>query len=104
MKGHPPQHQHFRNKKIPAHITFAYKEGVKILKNDDFYNLPDGVHKEVDLLFLIANAPVSMAGIPEGGSESYVGLAVAMELATTELAERFPLFFDKGRKAPKQKM
>ena len=31
--------------------------------------------------------------MPDAGSESYVGLAIAMELAMNELSEKFPAFF-----------
>ena len=41
----------------------------------------------------MANAPVSTASFPEEGSQSFVGLALAMELAINELADRFPAFF-----------
>ena len=92
-QGNPPQHQRFKNKKIPAHITYAYKHGATIVKNDDFYPLPQAGSKKVDLLFLIANAPVKTASLPDAGSESYVGLASAMELAVYELSENFPAFF-----------
>ena len=50
----------------------------------------------MDLLFLIASAPVGTLSMPEAGSESYVGLAVALELAMNELAEKFPIFFAQG--------
>ena len=49
--------------------------------------------KTIDLLFVIANAPVKTASFPEAGPESYVGLAEAMELAVNELSEHFPTFF-----------
>ena len=93
MQDHAPQHRHFEDKKIPAHVTYAYKQGATIAENNDFYELPEGVHKKVDLLFLMANAPVKTASLPEEGSQSYVGLALAMELAINELADKFPAFF-----------
>ena len=62
----------------------------------------DGPPKKIDLLFLIANAPVKTAAFPEAGSESYVGLAEAMELATNELSEYFPAFFVEEEELPKQ--
>ena len=93
MQGHPPQHRHFHDKTIPAHITYAFKKDAEILRNDDFYALPKGGPKKVDLLFLIANAPVKTGSMPEAGSASYVGLAVAMELAVNELSAKFPAFF-----------
>ena len=93
MQDHPPQHRHFKDKKIPAHITYAYKKDARIVRNDDFYKLPEGETRTVDLLFLIANAPVKTASLPEAGSESYVGLAIAMELAMNELSDEFPSFF-----------
>ena len=98
MQGHPPEHRHFQNKKIPAHITYAYKRGVPIIKNDDFYELPSDKTKNIDLLFLIASAPVATAAVPESGSGSYVCLALAMELAMNELAEKFPGFFPEEAK------
>ena len=92
-QDYPPQHRRFRGKKIPAHITYAYKKGATIAKNDDFYALPNDQSKKVDVLFLIASAPVATGSLPEAGSESYVGLAIAMELAMNELSEKFPEFF-----------
>ena len=67
--------------------------GVTIVENEDFYALPDGETKKVDLLFLIASAPVATASLPEAGSGSYVGLALTMELAMNELVDKFPTFF-----------
>ena len=96
MQDYPPQHRHFHGEKIPAHISYAYKKGATIAANDDFYKLPNGRTKTVDVLFLIASAPVKMASLPETGSESYVGLAIAMELAMNELSEKFPSFFVQG--------
>ena len=90
---HPPPHRRFKDKRIPAHITYAFQKDATIVKNDDFYELPEDGPKKIDLLFLIANAPVKTAAFPEAGSESYVGLAEAMELATNELSEHFPAFF-----------
>ena len=97
MQEYPPQHRRFDGKKIPAHITYAYKKGATIAKNDDFYTLPNGPSKKVDVLFLMASAPVATGSLPDAGSESYVGLAIAMELAMNELSEKFPAFF--GEKA-----
>ena len=99
MQDYPPQHRRFHGKKIPAHITYAYKKGATIAENNDFYTLPDGQTKTVDLLFVIAGAPVATASLPEAGSESYVGLAIAMELAMNELAEKFPSFFVQGTRS-----
>ena len=93
MQDQPPQHRRFTDTKIPKHVTYAYKEGVKIVKNDDFYVFPEGESPKIDLLFLIANAPVPTASLPEGGLGSYVGLAVTMKLAMDELYNKFPLFF-----------
>ena len=79
-------------------MTYAYKKGVTIVRNDDFYEMPEGNNKTIDLLFLMANAPVATQSLPESGSEPYVGLAKAMELATMRLSEKFPAFFgDEGR-------
>ena len=98
MQGHPPQHQRFEGKKIPSHVTYAYKKGATIIKNDDFYQLPDDKEYNIDLLFLMSNAPVATASFPEAGSESYVGLATAMELAVGELVQTFPKFLRGGTK------
>ena len=79
-------------------MTYAYKQGATIVRNDDFYEMPEGKTKTIDLLFLMANAPVATASLPEAGSEPYVGLAKGMELATVRLSEKFPaLFGDEGR-------
>ena len=102
VQGHPPRHQRFKNSKIPAHITYAYKQGAEIVKNDEFYPMPSSGSKEVDLLFVIANAPVSTVSLPNSGSESYVGLATAMELAMYELFKIYPAFFAQDTKPSKQ--
>ena len=99
MQGEPPQHHRFEDPRIPAHITYAHKEGVTIAKNDDFYNYPLSSEgeikpKQIDLLFLIANAPVKTVSLPVGGSESYAGTAMAMEFAIDELSRKFPTFFE----------
>ena len=60
------------------------------MKNDDFYQLPENKTHTIDLLFLMSNAPVATASFPEAGSEPYVGLSTAMELAVTELSNIFP--------------
>ena len=65
------------------------------MKNDHFYDLPEGANKTIDLLFLIANAPVGTLSLPKHGSEAYIGLATAMELAMNEMSEEFPAFFAK---------
>ena len=98
MQDYPPQHQRFDDEKIPSHITYAYKKGATIAKNDDFYPLPKNQTRKVDVLFLIASAPVATGSLPEAGSESYVGLAIAMELAMNELSEKFPAFFAAGKR------
>ena len=98
MQDYPPQHRRFKDERIPSHITYAYKKGATIARNNDFYMLRPGQTKKVDLLFLIASAPVATASVPDAGSESYVGLAIAMELAMNELTEKFPAFFGKGKR------
>ena len=97
MQDYPPQHRRFDGRKIPAHITYAYKKGATIAKNDDFYPWQKNQTRQVDVLFVIASAPVATGSLPEAGSESYVGLAIAMELAMNELAEKFPAFFPAGK-------
>ena len=94
MQGQPPQHNRFNDpnisahKQIPAHITYAYKQGVNIARNDDFYAFPNDTtkNKTIDLLFLIASAPVSTVSLPVAGSEAYMGTAKGMELATQALS------------------
>ena len=90
VQGHPPAHQRFKDKRIPAHVTFAYKKNVTIMKNDDFYQLARNEIRTIDLLFLMSNAPVATGSFPEAGSEPYVGLSTAMELAVAELSNIFP--------------
>ena len=90
IQGHPPEHHRFKDTRIPAHITYAYKRDVTIIKNDDFYQLPDNETHTIDLLFLMSHAPVSTASVPDDGSQSYVGLANSMELAMDELSTMFP--------------
>ena len=91
VQGAPPQHHRFNDSRIPAHITYAYQEDVEIVENDAFYALPTtGRHpKTIDMLFLIANAPVQTASLPVAGSESYVGTALTMKLAMDKLYEKF---------------
>ena len=97
VQGNPPAHHRFINDGvIPKHITYAYKRGVKITKNDDFYTLPEGNAKTIDLLFLMASAPVSTGAMPDGGSESYSGTTMGMERATEALSQKFPSFFDRA--------
>ena len=93
MQGAPPQHHRFKDPTIPRHITFAYKENATIIDNDAFYTIPKDSSRTIDLLFVMANAPVKTASLVAGGAESYVGIAVAMELAMEELSRRFPSFF-----------
>lgn len=94
VQGHAPQHQRFPEKKIPNHITYAYQKDVEILRNDKFYAwTKNGQPKKIDLLFLISNAPVSTVSEPESGSESYLGVAVGMQMAMKSLSEKFPSFF-----------
>ena len=105
IQGQPPQHHHFQDERIPAHVTYAYKKGATIAKNDDFYVLPEGKTKKADILFLIASAPVPTAALPESGSASYVGLAITMELAMNKLSEKFPSFFSgEAKLSNKRKM
>ena len=82
---------HFDNKRIPEHVTYAHMKHATIVENKDFYTLPESQKKrKVGILFLIANAPVSTGSLPEHGSLSNAGLALAMELAMNELSEKFP--------------
>ena len=90
IQGHPPEHHGFKDKRVPAHITYAYKEGATIVKNDDFYKLPDNETHTIDLLFLISNTPVSTTPFPDTGSKAYVGLVNVMELSVDELSSIFP--------------
>ena len=93
LQDNPPQHHRFNDSRIPAHVTYAYKQDARIARNDEFYEMPEGATKTIDLLFLMANAPVSTVSLPGSGSAPYVGLATAMKLATEELARKFPGFF-----------
>ena len=102
LQDNPPQHHRFNDSRIPTHVTYAYKQGATIVRNDDFYEMPEGATKTIDLLFLMANAPVSTLSLPESGSESYIGLAKVMELATKELSEKFPAFFGEDQQTTKQ--
>ena len=108
LQDEPPQQQRFddptipSHRHIPGHITYAFKKGATIVKNDNFYTLPEGQSKQIDILFLIANAPVKTTTIPEEGSESYVGTAVGMQLATEALSEIFPTFFAQEEEPSKE--
>merc|ERR1712072_1066172 len=81
FKDKPPQHQRFEDPRIPSHTTYAYKQGATIARNDDFYILPEGAVKQIDILFFTANAPVGTVSLPNDGSEPYIGLAQSTELA-----------------------
>ena len=93
LQDNPPQHHRLNDSRIPAHVTWAYIQDTRIVRNDEFYEMPEGANKTIDLLFLMANAPVSTLSLPGSGSEAYAGLANAMKLATAELVRRFPGFF-----------
>ena len=95
LQEFPPRQNRFPEAQIPDHVTYAYQEGATIVPNDEFYTLPeDKVGKEkVDILFLIANAPVETASMPETGSQKYTGLATDMKLAMDALLKKFPTFF-----------
>ena len=93
VQDKPPQQHRFKDSRIPSHVTYAYQKGVTIIPNDDFYEIPEGVNKTIDLLFLMSNAPVSTMSLPESGSAAYVGLANTMRMATAELSKKFPSFF-----------
>ena len=94
VQGPPPAHNRFDDPRVPKHITYAYKERAVIRENKDFYTLPKGeTDKTIDILFLIANAPVSTVSLPITGSQPYVGMAVAMQHATEALSKKFPSFF-----------
>ena len=93
VQEHPPQHHRFEDTRIPRHVTYAYAKNATIVKNDNFYSMPEGKSKNIDLLFLMANAPVSTHSLPESGSESFVGLTKAMKLAMEELSRKFPEYF-----------
>ena len=93
LQDNPPQHHRFNDSRIPSHVTWAYIQDARIVRNDEFYEMPEGVNKTIDLLFLMANAPVPTLSLPGSGSEAYAGLANAMKLATEELVRRFPVFF-----------
>ena len=73
-------------------MTWAYKQNATIAENKRFYTLTEGGTKTLDLLFLIANAPVATLSLPEAGSQSYVGMALDMELAMESLLDMFPGF------------
>ena len=93
VQENPPQHHRFKDPRIPRHVTYAYAKSATIVKNDNFYSMQEGKTKNIDLLFLMANAPVSTQSLPESGSESFVGLTKAMELAMEELSRKFPEYF-----------
>ena len=73
-QGAPPQHHRFNNTEIPRHVTYAYKTNVPIIENDEFYTIPEEGSKTIDLLFVMANAPVKTASLPSDGVQSCVGI------------------------------
>ena len=90
------QRHRFNDSHIPAHVTWAHIHDARIVRNDEFYEMPRGANKTIDLLLLMANAPVPtllLRLLPGSGSEAYTGPANAMKLATEELVIRFPGFF-----------
>ena len=93
LQGNPPEHHRFEDPKIPSHITYAFQENAVISENKAFYTMPKDNRKTVDLLFVIASAPVSTLSSPVGGAQSYAGTALAMEHAMMELSDKFPRFF-----------
>ena len=93
LQGNPPQHHRFEDPKIPSHITYAFQENAVISENKAFYTMPKDNRKTVDVLFVIASAPVSTLSSPVGGAQSYAGTALAMEHAMMELSDKFPEFF-----------
>ena len=93
MQGAPPQQYRFEDPYVPKHITYAYKKSAKIIRNDDFYYLKDGQDSEIDVLFLILNAPVPTFAHPKEGSLAHVGVAAGMEQAINALQNQFPSFF-----------
>merc|ERR1719174_1167648 len=52
FEDHPPDHHRFEDERIPSHVTYAYKQGATIARNDDFYTMSDGGTKKLDILFL----------------------------------------------------
>ena len=93
LQGNPPQHHRFEDPKIPSHITYAFQENAVISENKAFYTMPKDTQKTVDLLFVIASAPVSTLSSPVCGAHCYAGTALAMEHAMMELSDKFPRFF-----------
>ena len=93
MQGAPPQQYRFEDPYVPKHITYAYKKSAKIIRNDDFYYLKDGQHSEIDVLFLILNAPLTTFAHAQDGSLGHVGAAAGMEQAIYALQNQFPSFF-----------
>lgn len=64
--------------------------------------MPPNVTKKVNLLFVMANAPVETVSLPVSGSEAFAGLAANMELAMYELFQNFPAFFEQETKPSKR--
>ena len=91
---------HDRERSHPGSDSFIYhqecdknQEAVLYRDVEKYHSSEDGETKTIDLLFVIANAPVGTLSLPKHGSEAYVGLATAMELAMNEISEEFPSFF-----------
>ena len=93
MQGAPPQQYRFEDPYVPKHITYAYKKSAKIIRNDEFYALKDGQESEMDVLFLILNAPLATFAHPKEASIGHVGVAGGMEAAVNALQKLFPSFF-----------
>merc|ERR1719182_284479 len=91
--GAPPQQYRFEDPYVPKHITYAYKKSAKIIRNDEFYALKDGQESEMDVLFLILNAPLATFAHPKEASIGHVGVAGGMEAAVNALQKLFPSFF-----------
>merc|ERR1712032_842501 len=78
---------------VPKHITYAYKKSAKIIRNDEFYVLKEGQDSEIDVLFLILNAPLATFAHAHEGSLGHAGAAAGMEQAIKALQTKFPSFF-----------
>merc|ERR1712032_1000962 len=81
------------SKKVPRHITYAYKKDVQIIANKHFYNLNEKKANKIDMLFLMLNGNVGLMPSPNAGSQKYTGTAYGMEKAVDALHKLFPAFF-----------
>merc|ERR1712032_1677093 len=86
----------FEDPYVPKHITYAYKKSAKIIPNDEFYNL-DGHDSEIDVLFVILNAPLARSLTPRKGPSDMWARRLAWSKPSRRCKSSFPVFSRQNR-------